>query len=129
MVVDTSAVVALLQNEPDADRYEDALVDATICVMSAATALEASLVIERRFGPEGRTQLDALIAEAGIELVPFDAEQLEFARAAFRRFGRGKHPAQLNFGDCFAYALAKQRGEPLLYKGDDFAQTDIASAL
>lgn len=97
--------------------------------MSAATALECSLVLESRYGPVGAIKLDALLSEQGVEVVAFDEEQLALARAAFRRFGRGRHPAALNFGDCFAYALAKARTLPLLFKGDDFAQTDIASAI
>jgi ribonuclease VapC len=129
MVVDTSALLAVLQNEADAERYERALVDSEQSLISAATAFEASVVLERRFGIAAVRNLDLLLSEAGIELVPFDAEHLELARAAFRRFGRGKHPAQLNFGDCFTYALAKQRGCAVLFKGNDFAQTDIESAL
>lgn len=129
MVVDTSALLALLQNEPDAELFEVALAAAEAPVISAATLLECSLVIERRFGEAGLERLDAMVREAGIQIIAFDGEQQQLARAAFRRFGRGRHAAQLNFGDCFAYALAKHRGEPLLYKGRDFAQTDIGSAI
>jgi ribonuclease VapC len=129
MVIDTSAVVALLNDEADAERYEIAIAEAEEAAMSAATALECSLVLEGRYGVVGAQKLDVLLAEQGIIIVAFDAEQLAIARAAFRRFGRGRHPAQLNFGDCFAYALAKQLGQPLLFKGGDFVQTDIASVL
>ena len=129
MVIDTSAVVAVLFNEPDAEIFERAIADAESACISAATALECSLVIEGRHGPAGAGKLDLLLAEQGIEIVPFDEEQIAFARAAFRRFGRGRHPAGLNFGDCFAYALAKARALPLLFKGADFSQTDIGSAI
>lgn len=129
MVIDTSAVVAVLFNEPTAELYEGAIAGAETPCISAATALECSLVLEGRHGPAAAGKLDALIADQEIEIVPFDAEQLGFARAAFRRFGRGRHPAALNFGDCFAYALAKARGLPLLFKGNDFAQTDVESAV
>jgi ribonuclease VapC len=129
MVIDTSAVAAVLFNEPDAELFEIAIADAEAPCISAATALECSLVIEGRYGPPAAAKLDALLAEQAIEVVPFDGEQLAFARAAFHRFGRGRHPAGLNFGDCFAYALAKARALPLLFKGDDFGQTDIERAI
>jgi ribonuclease VapC len=129
MVIDTSAVAAVLFNEADAEIYEVAMASADSACMSAATVLECSLVIESRYGPVGAGKLDTLFVEQEIEIVPFDREQLAFARAAFRRFGRGRHSAGLNFGDCFAYALAKARALPLLFKGNDFAQTDIESAI
>jgi ribonuclease VapC len=129
MVIDTSAIAAVLFNEPDAELYEIAIASAESLCISAATALECSLVIEGRHGPVGAGKLDVLLVEQEIEVVPFDSEQLAFARAAFRRFGRGRHAAGLNFGDCFAYALAKARALPLLFKGADFSQTDIESAL
>lgn len=128
MVVDTSAVVALLFDEADAELYEAALAGSDEGCMSAATVLECGIVLLARHGPAGAQKLDALVAEAAIEIVPFDEDQLALARAAYQRFGRGRHAAALNFGDCFAYALAKARGLPLLYKGDDFAQTDVESA-
>ena len=96
--------------------------------MSVANLIETSLVIESRFGAEGSRDLDLLVERARIELVPVDLEQLRIARRAFSRFGKGRHPAALNFGDCFAYALARSLGEPLLFKGDDFAKTDLATA-
>ncbi len=129
IVVDTSAILALLQNESDAERFEDALAASEQSLMSAATALECAMVIEARYTPLGGARFDLLVKEAEIEIVAFDSEQLALARAAFRRFGRGRHPAALNFGDCFAYALSKHRGAPLLFKGDDFSQTDVSSAL
>jgi ribonuclease VapC len=129
IVVDTSAVIALLEDEADAALYTSALVAADGLTMSAANVLECSLVIESRYGEVGRERLDGFLTQVEVEVAAFDAEQVMLARAAFRRFGRGRHPAQLNFGDCFAYALAKQRGASLLYKGNDFSQTDVASAL
>jgi ribonuclease VapC len=98
-------------------------------VISAASFVEASMVIEARFGAAGLQDLDLLVSKADIEIASVDAEQALIARRAFSRFGNGRHPAGLNFGDCFAYALAEARGEPLLFKGIDFAQTDIESAL
>lgn len=129
MVLDTSAIVALLANEADAEVYEAALAAAEAPAISAATVLEASLVLEHRHGPPGTAKLDQLLAEQGVQVVPFDVDQLALARAAYRRFGKGRHPAALDFGDCFAYALARQLGVPLLFKGDDFRQTDVESAL
>ena len=125
MVVDTSAVLAILQDEPERRRLNEALEAADSRVMSVATFVEASLVIESRFGAEGLHHLDQLIDRAGMVLAPVDLEQARVARAAFGRFGKGRHPAALNFGDCFSYALAQVLGEPLLFKGDDFSHTDI----
>ena len=124
MIVDTSAVLAVLFREPDAERYATAILTAAPCRMSVASLLEASIVIGTR-GDTAGAELDALVAEAGIELVPVTHEQVEVARHAWRRFGKGRHPAALNFGDCFAYALATTTGEPLLFKGEDFLQTDV----
>jgi ribonuclease VapC len=128
MVVDTSAIIAILLQEPEAERFGRALAHSQPCLMSAATLLEASMVIETRKGSEGGRDLDLLIYRSQIEVVAVDQEQAEVARAAWRRFGKGRHPAGLNLGDCFAYALAKVRGSPLLFKGDDFTKTDIAPA-
>ena len=97
-------------------------------LMSAANWLEAAIIIDDRLGEDGAGGLKLFLVEAAVEIVPVTASQAELARAAYRRFGRGNHPAKLNFGDCFAYALAKERGEPLLFKGDDFVRTDIAAA-
>ena len=128
MIVDSSAILAVLLEESDADRYAQALTDAPTCRMSAANFLEAAIVIEGRGGPEAGHELDVLIERAEIELVPVTVEHARAARRAWRRFGRGNHPAALNFGDCFAYALVEATGEPLLYKGGDFTLTDIEAA-
>lgn len=129
MIVDSSAVVAILNREPDAERYEDAIASAPKRRMSVANLLEASIVVEGRGGAVAGHELDLLLERFGIELEPVTAEQLAAARRAWRRFGRGNHPAALNFGDCFAYALAETTGEPLLFKGGDFAKTDVEAAL
>lgn len=129
MVIDTSALLAILCDEPDRSRYTRAIADASVRVISAATLVEASIFIEARFGPSGGRELDLLIHRADVQVAPVDAGQAELARVAWRRFGRGQHPAGLNFGDCFSYALAADRAEPLLFKGEDFAATDIEAAL
>ena len=128
MIIDTSAVVAILLAESDAARYERAISTAWPRRMSAVALLETTMVIEGRSGPEAGNDLDLLLQEADIELTPVTREQVEAARRAWRRFGKGNHPAALNFGDCFAYALASTTGEPLLFKGDDFARTDVEAA-
>lgn len=127
MVIDTSALVAILQDEPERRAFNEAIEAAETRSMSTATFLETSIVIETRYGAEGLRNLDLLIAKAQIELVPVDVEQAHVARRAFVQFGKGRHPASLNYGDCFAYALAKVSGAALLYKGEDFSQTDIAA--
>lgn len=127
MVVDTSAVVAILRMEPDAAHFAESLAAADVRLMSAANLVEAGIILGARFGPDAEQDLDLLVARAGIEIVPVTPEQATIARRAFRAFGKGQHPAGLNFGDCFAYALAKASGQPLLFKGNDFAQTDIAA--
>jgi ribonuclease VapC len=129
MVIDTSALVAILCNEADASLFEAALESDSTRLISAATLLETSIVIETRFGEAGGRELDLLLHKAQIEIEPFDQEQTEIAREAYRTYGKGRHPAGLNFGDCFSYALSVVRGEPLLYKGDDFSKTDIKNAL
>ena len=128
MIVDTSAVLAVLFDEPDAGRFERLIAEIPVCRMSAANFLEAAFVIESRAGTAGGHELDLFIEKAAIELVPVSVEQVQVARQAWRRFGKGNHPAGLNFGDCFAYALAEVTGEPLLYKGEDFALTNVESA-
>ena len=128
MIVDSSAVLAVLYREPDAERFETAIASVPSSRMSVANALEASIVVEGRGGMAAGHALDLFLKEAMIELAPVTAEQLEAARRAWRRFGKGNHPAALNFGDCFAYALAEVTGEPLLFKSDDFARTDIEAA-
>ena len=129
MVVDTSAVLAILQDEPERRRFNEAVEAADSRLMSVATFVEVSIVIESRFGAEGLHHLDLFVDRAGMELVPVDVEQARVARGAFSRFGKGRHRAALNYGDCFSYALAQVMGEPLLYKGEDFSGTDLRSVL
>ena len=129
IVIDTSAIVAILKGEVEAEAFAAAITEAERCFMSAVTLFEASMVVIGRGAAEGADALDALIARRRIELVSFDAALALASREAFVRFGKGRHPAGLNFGDCISYALAKTRGLPLLYKGGDFAKTDVVSAL
>ena len=128
MIIDTSAILAVLFGEPDARRYEQAIASAWPRRMSAVGLLEAAIVVESRGGTTAGHELDRLLARAEIELVPVTREQADAARRAWRRFGKGNHPAGLNFGDCFAYALAELSGEPLLFKGADFSRTDVLVA-
>lgn len=128
MIVDSSAVLAVLYREPDAGRYETAIASATGCRMSVANVLEASIVLEARGGAAAGHELDTFLQDAAIELTPVTAEHMDAARRAWRRFGKGNHPAALNSGDCIAYALADVTGEPLLFKGEDFAHTDVEVA-
>ena len=125
MVIDTCALVAILFDEPDAEHFEIAIESDPTRLMSTASVLEASIVVEARLGEAGGRELDLLVHKARIEVVAVTVEQLEVARHAFRTYGKGRHPAGLNYGDCFAYALSKTSGEPLLFKGDDFNQTDV----
>lgn len=129
MIVDTSAVMAILRKEPEAASFNEALTLAERPAMSAATLVEVMLVAEGRGGPAASIEAEALIAEAGIEIVPFTPAHAALAVEGWRQWGKGRHPAALNLGDCFAYALAKARGEPLLFKGQDFAQTDVRPAV
>jgi ribonuclease VapC len=129
MVIDTSAVLAILSDEPERPRFTQAIAEAAQCSMSVATLLEVAIVVEARFGVEGGRHLDQLLERAGVEIVAVDEEQVRTAREAYRRFGKGRHPAGLNYGDCFSYALAHVRQQRLLFKGDDFAQTDVASVI
>jgi ribonuclease VapC len=130
MIVDASALVAVIRNEAGADRFFLALSDPREPKrMSAANYLEAAIVIDGSRSPIASRGFDDAVAAAGIAIEPVTLKQAEIARAAYRDFGRGSgHPAQLNFGDCFAYALAKSMREPLLFKGDDFSHTDVAIA-
>lgn len=128
MVLDTSALIAILTRGTDADRLLDALAAARSCRVSAGTLLEAMIVMRARHGEDGVRQLRLLLQAANAQVAPFDADQVEIALAAFERFGKGRHPAGLNLGDLFAYALATYQGLPLLTVGDDFARTDVASA-
>ena len=129
MVVGTSAIVAILFNEPDARVYADAMSSAATRMISAVTRVELAFVIEGRKGEAGRADLEKLMSAGEFEIVAVTAHQAMAAIDAFRRFGRGRHRAALNIGDCFAYALAPILDEPLLFKGDDFALTDLRSAL
>ena len=128
MIIDTSAIMAILFDEADAAHYEQAISAAWPRRMSAVALLEAAMVVEGKGGTAAGRQLDAFLEKASIELTPVTLEHVEAARHAWRRFGKGNHPAALNFGDCFAYALASTTGEPLLFKGDDFARTDVEAA-
>jgi ribonuclease VapC len=125
MVLDTSAVVAILQNEPERRKFNEAIDAAESRSLSAASFVECSMIVESRYGADGIRDLDLFIAKAQISLVSVDEEQANLARRAFRKFGKGRHPASLNFGDCFSYALSKAMQEPLLFKGNDFSQTDV----
>ena len=129
MVIDTSAIIAILTGEPERQVFNDAVENAGSRVMSAASFVEASIVIQSSRGYDGLRDFDLFVASAGIEILPVDLEQARVAREAFRRYGKGRHPAALNYGDCFSYALAKTTGFPLLFKGDDFAGTDIEPAV
>ena len=109
--------------------FNETLDAAQSCSMSTASFVETSMVIESRYGPEGIRLLDLFVSKARVSLVPVDVDQAYAAREAFRRYGKGRHPACLNYGDCFAYALAKVLDEPLLFKGEDFARTDVVPAV
>ncbi len=125
MVVDTSALIAILFGEPEAESFARALTADPKKLISAFNALESGIVVEARKGEAGGCELDLLLHHARIEIVAINVEQVELARSAWRNFGKGNHPAGLNIGDCCAYALAKYSGEPLLFKGNDFGQTDV----
>jgi ribonuclease VapC len=130
MIVDASAILSILFEEPDRRQYSDALMDyAGDAVMSPVNYLELALRLDRGGTPELSAAIDPLLDKLGVHLVAVEPEQAYLAREAYRYFGKGNHPAQLNLGDCFAYALAKARGEPLLFKGDDFRQTDVEAAI
>lgn len=125
MIIDTSALLAILYQESDALHFVEAIVSAEVSRMSAANFLEAAINIDSIGDAEASRQLDTFIRRAEIQIEAVTHEQAQIARQAYRDFGKGKHPAALNFGDCFAYALARFTGEPLLFKGNDFAKTDI----
>jgi len=124
MVIDTSALAAIFFHEPERDAFRNAIIAANSRLISAATIVETGMVIEGRKGGGAGREFDLFIVRAQIEIVPVDAELADLARSAWRKYGKGRHPAGLNFGDCFSYALAKATGEPLLAKGTDFAMTD-----
>ena len=129
MIVDSSVLVAILFNEPEAQDFLTLLMQSPAS-MSAANYFEAGMVVDRKTLDEiPRRAFDTLVETSALQIVDVTRNQADAARAAHRRFGKGNHPAQLNFGDCFAYALAKETGEPLLFKGNDFSQTDIISAV
>ena len=124
-VVDTSAILAVLFDEPGREELERKLLSEP-CVMSAATRVELGIVIEAKTGPAGTQLLDELLERIGVEIIPVDTELAEESLVCWRRFGKGRHPAGLNFGDTFSYGLARRLGQPLLCTGDDFVKTDIA---
>lgn len=127
MIIDTSALIAIIAGEPEGESFLQLIVDASSASISAATYLELGIIVERF--PEYAKRLDSFLSELGIQVVPVTAAQARIAREAYRNFGKGFHPAGLNYGDCFSYALSKAAGEPLLFKGSDFGSTDIQSAL
>lgn len=129
MIVDTSALLAVLFGEKDAETYARAISEAEVCLISAATFVEVSIVVESETGDAGSRQWDSFLRTASMRVEPVTEEQAHAARQAWSDFGKGRHPAGLNFGDCFPYALAKISGEPLLFKGQDFRKTDIPAAL
>jgi ribonuclease VapC len=129
MIVDSSALLAVIFDEPDEPRIAAAMVDAPGLRMSTANWVEAALVVDSRKSPRARSRFEDLIRELGVELMPVTVEAAYRSRIAHADYGRGNHPAKLNYGDCFAYSLAKLTGEPLLFKGNDFAQTDVEPAL
>ena len=128
MILDTSAIVAILYREPEAVTFVQLIHGADVCRISVASYVELSMVIEHQLGPEGMRQAEAFFRRAGVVIEPVTVDHGELARQAFLDFGKGRHKAGLNFGDCFSYALAKATGEPLLFKGNDFSQTDIGAA-
>lgn len=125
MVIDTSALLAILQNEPERRKFNEAIEAAETRSMSTASFLEISMIVESRYGADGVRDLDLLIAKAKVSLVPVDEDQAHLARQGFQKYGKGRHPAGLNYGDCFSYALARSLEQPLLFKGNDFSQTDV----
>lgn len=129
MIVDASALLAVFLGEPDAEAFESAIAGAEAAAMSPINCMEVFMRLDSVWGEAGTAQLDAMIASFRISLEPVDVAQLALAQSAFRRFGKGRHKAALNMGDCFAYALAKAKGQPILFKGNDFIHTDLESAV
>ncbi len=129
MVIDSSVLIAILEDEPERDGFLDAMARSEIRLMSTASVVEASNIALSRTGEQGLAILEQLIEDLRIDRIPVAVDHIRFAVDAFRRFGKGRHPAGLNFGDCFPYALARATGAPLLFKGDDFTRTDIKPAL
>jgi ribonuclease VapC len=128
MVIDTSALVAILAGEPESDEFNTLIAEAGDCSMTAATYAETHIVIDARYGGVGTRELSLFLIEAQVQVVPVDRDLADLARFAYRRYGRGRDKAQLNFGDTFSYALAKRTGQPLLFKGSDFEHTDVLPA-
>jgi len=128
MVIDSSALLAILQDEPERRSFNALIAAAKSCSLSAATLVELSIVVQARFGAEGQSDLDIFLCTAQVEIVSFTREHSDLASTAFARYGKGRHRAGLNLGDCFSYALARFLDEPLLFKGDDFVHTDLRSA-
>jgi ribonuclease VapC len=130
IVIDASAIIAILWNEPEKDRFVDGILAASSRLMSAVSVQEAGMAIAGRFGDEAVWKsLDALLSLLDLEIVPHDADLARIARQAFLRFGKGRHPAALNFGNCATYALATNNNLPLVFKGDDFLKTDVVPAV
>lgn len=129
MVIDTSALVAILSDEPERTAFAEAIERDPNRLISAVSVVEASLVLESRYGEDAVDDLDLLLAKTAARIVPCSVDDIPRIRLAYRRFGKGRHPAGLNFGDCFSYALAISTGEPLLFKGADFSQTDVATVI
>jgi ribonuclease VapC len=128
MIIDTSALVAVLDQEPEAERIARTLASTSERMLSAANLVEVGIVMQARRGDDGARDLDLLLAKLRVDIVAVTATQAAIARKAFRLYGRGRHAANLNFGDCFAYALAKDKSDTLLFKGDNFARTDVMAA-
>lgn len=128
MVIDTSALIAIISGEPEQKALNELIADAEDAVISAATLLEANIVAEARSGPKGPDLIAQVLSVSATRVVAVDETQAAIAHRAWRTYGKGRHPAGLNYGDCFSYALAKATGKPLLFKGNDFNQTDIAAA-
>jgi len=129
VIIDSSALLTVVLREPERERYLDAMLNANSRRMSVANWFESSMVIDSRGSPTASSRFEEVIRLLQLELEPVSGSQAELARRAWQLFGRGNHRARLNFGDCFAYALAREKSEPLLFKGDDFSQTDIEPAL
>ncbi len=128
MIIDSSALVAIVRSEPERQAFVTAIAEASRRLLAAPTLLEAAIVVERIGDPALVREFDTVLADLQVESVPFTAAHVQIAREAYRDFGKGSgHGAQLNFGDCMAYAVAKDVDEPLLYKGDDFGHTDVRS--
>lgn len=126
MVIDTSALISILLGEPEAESFARALASDWKRLLSSVSALETATVIEAKKGKAGGRELDLLLHRARIEIIPFDCKQFEIAWQAWQSYGKGRHAAGLNLGDCCAYALSKASGQPLLFKGNDFGQTDLS---